>query len=265
VGRLFQAADIIDSQAAKHLVVRLERDPARAQDTGKRRFKAGACRVFADGSALIGRQDGAVITWWPVALDTPDTVLTVPMYAGKSTSVALLRDPQQGTLVPKDVSAAANAWPKAFEEALAGWLDAAGPIPLLDDPRVEPHGLFSVYSPFPGTTPKEQAFLDTFLEHLSVLVGAPRRLRIIPKLLSPDGQQGDAYATLRGVGDDKERTSALVRAALAHPAWPIPATHLVARSFHDKGPSGLAVATSAHARLTAHQWFATHFPGIPTT
>jgi hypothetical protein len=265
VGRFFQIAATTDNEAAKHLVDLLERNPARAQDTWKPRFKAGACRVFADGSALIGYSEGGTTTWWPVALDTPDSVLTVPMYAGKGRSLELAPNPKDGTIHPKGVSAAATAWPKAFEEVLGAWLDAAGPVPALDDPRTQSGGTFSVYSPFPSLTEQEQAFLDTLLDHLSVLVGAPKRLRVIPTLLSSNGQQGQAYATLRGVVSDKERTGALFRAVLHHPNWPIPATHGVARSFNDIGPGPHPVATSAHARMAAHRWFATHFPDIPTT
>jgi len=167
--------------------------------------------------------------------------------------------------VPEGASAAAFAWPKALEEALAGWLDAAGPVPDLDDPRVVEGGLYSVYSPFPSPTPDQRAFLDTLLDHLSVLVGARARLRVVPKLLSPNGQQGRSKVTLHGAADDTERTGALFRAIIGHPAWPIPATHLVSRGFHDVGPGAHPVATSAHAHLAAHRWFAAHFPNLPTT
>lgn len=259
VGKLLRTGATTDCQAANHLTTLLTAHAAHATERWPGTIGDTAYRAFDDGSALIGRTEKGQTTWWPFVLDTPDHVSTIPMYVGQSTKIGLTR--HEGRLFAQGTSAATRHWPSALKEILQAWTDAQDPIPSLDDPRTATTGTFSVHSPFPGPTPDGQRFLDAFLEQVSILAGADHRLRLVPKILSANGDQSPLK--LRGMTKDPAHLIALFRRAITHPAWPVPATHLLARSFHDNGPHKTPVPNTAHARLTAHHWLTTHFPPLP--
>lgn len=259
VGKLLRTGATTDCQAANHLTALLTDHASHATERWQATIRDTAYRAFDDGSALIGRTQQGRTTWWPFILETPDHISTIPMYVGQSTKVGLTRN--EGRLFAQGTSAATRHWPSALKEILQAWTGAQDPIPSLDDPRTATAGTFSVHSPFPSPTPDGQRFLDTFLEQISILAGAQHRLRLVPKLLSADGTYEPLK--LRGKVQDSEPLISLLRRAATHPAWPVPPTHLIARSFHDNGPHRTPVPSTAHARLTAHHWFATHFPPLP--